>query len=116
MPVVVGREQQVFNIHKELLCAASSYFSAAFKGNFKEADTQRIEILDEDVTVFKYFQVWLYSKKVHTTEDLLNDVAWELLLNFYIFAVSATICVQREMLISKCAGCAWHTRSSEYCC
>lgn len=93
MPVVVGREQQVFNIHKELLCAVSCYFSAALKGNFKESDTQRIEILDEDVTVFKYFQVWLYSKEVHKIDDLSDDVAWELLLNFYIFAVSAAICV-----------------------
>ena len=42
--IVVGPEAKVLNIHKQILCGASSYFNAALKGKFKEAQEQKINI------------------------------------------------------------------------
>lgn len=57
--IIVGLEKQPFIIHKELLCDSSLFFSAALKGNFKEATDQKIELLDGDIATFEHFQIWL---------------------------------------------------------
>ena len=58
---MVGIEEKIFNTHKELLCEVSSYFKAALEGQFQEAETQTIKMVDEDAATFEYFQLWLYS-------------------------------------------------------
>ena len=59
--VIVGPQKQLFRLHKEILCNVSSYFRAALEGSFAEGLTQKIELPEDDVTVFKCFRVWLYS-------------------------------------------------------
>ena len=59
--VIVGPQKQVFRLHKEILCNVSSYFRAALKGSFAEGLTQKIELPEDDATVFKLFRVWLHS-------------------------------------------------------
>ncbi|KAK4692430.1 hypothetical protein P7C71_g4777, partial [Lecanoromycetidae sp. Uapishka_2] len=53
--IVVGPAKKVFKIHKEILCSASTYFRAALNGGFKEAEEQTVELPDDKVKVFKYF-------------------------------------------------------------
>ena len=59
--VVVGPQKQVFRLSKVILCNVSSYFRAALEGSFAESSTQKIELPEDDVIVFKLFRVWLYS-------------------------------------------------------
>ena len=60
--VLVGQEpeNQRFNIHKNLVCSVSDFFSAALTGNFKEADGT-ITLSEQDPETFKYFIHWLYT-------------------------------------------------------
>ncbi|ERT01290.1 hypothetical protein HMPREF1624_02532 [Sporothrix schenckii ATCC 58251] len=68
--VVSGRE---FFIHANLLCKESDYFTRCLRGGFAEAETQRIEINDEDVSV-EDFGLWvdlLYRSHFQKPETFL---------------------------------------------
>ncbi|KAK4692431.1 hypothetical protein P7C71_g4776, partial [Lecanoromycetidae sp. Uapishka_2] len=82
--VLVGLEQQVFTIHKNLLCEASSYFRAALSGNFREAKDQKITMEEEDVTTFKHFQYWLYTRNLLMSQETKNDIDWNVLTGLFI--------------------------------
>lgn len=79
---MVGPDRTPFIIHKELLCDSSPYFAAALKGDFKEAKDNTVELLDDDVTVFKYFQIWLYSGKISSQDD----VSFRIIFQLYCFS------------------------------
>ncbi|KIH92752.1 hypothetical protein SPBR_02518 [Sporothrix brasiliensis 5110] len=68
--MVNGRE---FFIHANLLCKESDYFTRCLRGGFAEAETQRIEINDEDVSV-EDFGLWvdlLYRSHFQKPEKFL---------------------------------------------
>lgn len=69
MTVVVGSEKKSYLLHKGLLCFYSDYFRAAFNGSFKEATDGKIELMDVEPKVFDIFQIWLYSRRLQTSED-----------------------------------------------
>ena len=62
--VKVGPSKTPFNMHKDLLCSAAPYFKAAFNGNFPEAKSAVLELPEEDVVMFKRFQLWVYTNKL----------------------------------------------------
>ena len=84
--ILVGVSRQEFNIHKELLCNISPYFSAALKGNFKEAKEQKIEMLEEDPKAFAYFQLWAYTGCIITEHESEKDITETMLIRLYVFA------------------------------
>ncbi|KAK0515992.1 hypothetical protein JMJ35_002026 [Cladonia borealis] len=90
--VIVGPQKQVFRLHKEILCNFSSYFRAALEGSFAEGLTQKIELPEDDVTVFECFRMWLYSpisqKSVPSASELYRyiDVPLKSLFDLYVFA------------------------------
>ena len=89
--IVVGPEAKVFNLYKQILCDASSYFNAALKGDFKEAHEQNINMPDEDVDTFTCFQIWLYSKELPLTDisgEELDEVDF---VDLYIFGEARDI-------------------------
>jgi len=63
--VKVGADQQIFNVHKDLLCYYSSYFERALNGDFKEAIDKSIELDDEDPFIFQAFVSWLYTERLY---------------------------------------------------
>ena len=46
--LVVGRDQRLFAAHEDIL-SLSPFFAAALKGQFYEAATKKVELLDEYV-------------------------------------------------------------------
>lgn len=60
----MGPEGQEFNLHKELLCSVSDFFTAAFDGGFKETEEGVLKLPDQSVETFKYFMHWLYKGKL----------------------------------------------------
>ena len=62
--VKVGPSKTPFNMHRGLLCNAAPYFKAAFNGNFTEAKSAVLELPEEDVVIFKRFQLWVYTNKL----------------------------------------------------
>ena len=84
--LIVGPEKILFGMHKGLLCSVSTYFKAALQGGFKEAEEQRIELPDDDVSVIKRFQLWLYTQKVLEEDETADHLQWSLWVGIYCFA------------------------------
>ncbi|KAL2044447.1 hypothetical protein N7G274_003152 [Stereocaulon virgatum] len=84
--VKVGPKATVFQIHKGLLCKAAPYFKVAFEGQFKEAEEQVLECNDEDVTMFKHFQYWLYTNNIIDESETVKEMTWQSIVSLYIFA------------------------------
>lgn len=82
----VGPKATVFQIHKGLLCKAAPYFRVAFEGRFKEAEEQALELLEEDVTMFKHFQFWLYTNNIIHESETVKDISWQSVISLYVFA------------------------------
>lgn len=78
-------------MHKELLCSVSDYFTAALKGNFKEAAEHRIEFPEEKPWIFERFQLWLYFKQVLDEGETPSNLSFYRLKALYIFAECRSI-------------------------
>ena len=74
--VKVGPSKTPFNMHKGLLCNAAPYFKAAFDGNFTEAKCAVLELLEEDVVMFKRFQLWVYTDKLLEEGEGERSIEW----------------------------------------
>ena len=70
MNIYVGPERKVFQIHKGLLCAYSSFFNAALHGHFSESKSESIEMPEDDVEVVSYFRTWIYVRRLSTVMPL----------------------------------------------
>jgi hypothetical protein len=62
-------KKQKFLVHKEFICYYSPFFNAAFNGNFKEGESQTMDLEDIDPAVFALFVNWLYAQKVLSDQE-----------------------------------------------
>lgn len=58
--VLVGAEQERFELHQSILCASSDFFKAALNGNFLEA-AGTLTLPEQKPDIFRYFIYWLYT-------------------------------------------------------
>lgn len=58
--IIAGPEKTKFTVHKSILLEASPWFRAALNGNFKEAASGRVMMLEDDRGQVEYFVQWLY--------------------------------------------------------
>jgi len=42
-------------------------------------------MLNEDPTLFEYFQIWLYSKEILTNDKVQGDNPWRVLVDLFVF-------------------------------
>lgn len=69
--IEVGEEKQQFSVHQDLLTASSKFFKAAFEGDFREATTKRIPLLDTTPQVVQEFLNWLYFRRLSSRNLIL---------------------------------------------
>ncbi|MCJ1379093.1 hypothetical protein MMC17_002193 [Xylographa soralifera] len=97
--VIVGEEKRVFKIHKNLLCSASSYFKAALDGKFKEAEEQKIKLLEEKPDILESFQLWLCTKSIIDEGESVTTFDFDLLIGIYVFAESRLVMALQNLAI-----------------
>ena len=51
-------------VHKALICHHSPYFTAAFRGDFLEGQTQSMTLSDVDPAIFGQLTHWLYTQSI----------------------------------------------------
>ena len=89
----------LFQLHERLLCDVSRRFEEIIGVLSREHVDGNLELsLDEDATVFEYFQTWLYSNRLEilATDD---DEFYTLLLKIYVFGEKQEIpCLQNDAL------------------
>lgn len=81
--IAVGPKKELFRLHKGLLCSASPFFRAALEGKFVESKTQAIDMPEEDVVMFRYLQMWLYTDSFLEGGEEASAVPWHTLINIY---------------------------------
>lgn len=61
--MLVGPDEQRFDLHKGLLCSISDFFNTALTGTFIEANGT-IKLPEQSPATFKYFVYWLYTRSL----------------------------------------------------
>ncbi|RDL36028.1 uncharacterized protein BP5553_06640 [Venustampulla echinocandica] len=59
-----NKRKQTFLVHKQFICFYSSYFNAAFNGEFQEGQTQTLELENVFPSLFAIFVNWIYTQKI----------------------------------------------------
>ncbi|KAI9675666.1 MAG: hypothetical protein M1817_001033 [Caeruleum heppii] len=76
--VYVGPARKHWILHEKLLSHHSPFFASAFGGAFAEAETGKIELLEDDPAAFELLIQWLYSGSMgqKPTAATPKDEAW----------------------------------------
>ncbi|OMP88204.1 hypothetical protein BK809_0002961 [Diplodia seriata] len=82
--VVVGKSQQKYDIHKDLLCSSSPFFRKACNGNWKEARERRVELPEDTPECFDVYVQWLYSDQLLVKHKDKEEVDSDLFLGVYL--------------------------------
>lgn len=84
-------------VHKELLCFYSTYYTAAIKGRFAEAEQDKF-VLELNCEQTRFFVAWLYSGRLehHPDNGLDSEDAYAL----YTFADQTDIIALRRTIMS----------------
>ena len=68
-----------------MLCNVAPFFRAAFEGQFVEGIEQVLRLPEDDPTLFRHFQLWVYTKRILEDGEALDTVKYKLLINLHIF-------------------------------
>ncbi|KAN0119663.1 hypothetical protein V8E51_001871 [Hyaloscypha variabilis] len=71
--IKVGKEEQDFGVHKELISHYSPYFRAAFTSGFDEAKSGIMKLPETEAEIFEIFYVWLYRQKLWDKDARRED-------------------------------------------
>ncbi len=68
--MLVGTNPQtIFNVHENIICKSSDFFSKAVKGGWKESKDRSVELPDETPDTFGLYLHWLYRGTIPTKVD-----------------------------------------------
>ncbi|KAL2050713.1 hypothetical protein ABVK25_008950 [Lepraria finkii] len=73
--IIVGPQKKVFSLHHQILCDVSTYFEAAFN---------KIEMPDEDIEMFKSFQIGLYTKEIPLADKAGKEINSDIFVDLHI--------------------------------
>lgn len=71
--IIVGPEQKIFHLHRDLLCQRSVYFQACFEDHSEKAEANEHMLPGDSAESFGLFVVWLYGASlmsIPSEEDL----------------------------------------------
>ncbi len=60
---------RTFGIHKDLVCAKSPFFRAAFNGQWKESKEGAVELPEDDPDAFELWVNWIYKHTLPCSDD-----------------------------------------------
>ena len=86
--ILVGEDSTPFFIHRDQLCEASSFFKAAFQGDFLEGSEMRMSLPEEEEHTFDLFIQWLYNQgyEISPKKDEAEGERFMEPVRLYIFA------------------------------
>ena len=103
---MVGEQQQVFNVHEDLICARIPFFRAAFKGEFREAQEGQLKLPEEKPEAFRQVLKWVYSGQVGQIEPADLD-SGSALLEAYILANAWCLEELKNQIIDRFKSQDW---------
>ncbi|PVH88242.1 hypothetical protein DL98DRAFT_628101 [Cadophora sp. DSE1049] len=73
--LIVGTEEVVFTVPKDLLCQNSKFFDRALNGKFKEGVEQTIRLPEDTVMAFQMMLQWIYTGNITISQDWDEDMS-----------------------------------------
>lgn len=73
-------------VHKNLVCRDSSFFKAACKGAFREAQSNEVKLPDDEPETFDNFVQWLYTRDFEKPATEVGGPDWECFFDTYVLA------------------------------
>ena len=68
--MIVGKDETKFEVHKDLLCQHSSFFSGCLEADFAEASSKEILLPDDHPVAVRIFVKWIYNRQIDIEEEL----------------------------------------------
>jgi hypothetical protein len=62
--IYVGPEKECFRLYRPLIVSSSDYFKKALKHDFRECETHRFDLTEDDADSFAIYAHWLIWKKL----------------------------------------------------
>lgn len=74
-----GRETKQFQIHKNLICRESTFFSSSFEGSFIGSSRRHLKLPEDYPEIFEAFRDWLCSRQIrepttYTAKHIPDDL------------------------------------------
>lgn len=73
-------------VHKNLVCRYSSFFKAACKGSFREAESNEVKLPDDEPETFDNFVQWLYARDFERPMTESGGPDWVCIFDTYVLA------------------------------
>lgn len=73
-------------VHKNLVCHYSSFFKAACKGGFREAESNEVKLPDDEPETFDNFVQWLYTREFENPKTESGGPNWVCMFDAYVLA------------------------------
>ena len=101
--ILVGKNKTPFQIHQDQLCEASSFFKAAFEGQFREGSEKKMDLPEEDVHLFDLFVQWLYHQRYEIPPKEVEQKGERLMepVKLYVLADKYDVSDLRSDIITK---------------
>jgi hypothetical protein len=64
-----------------MICGEFDFFKAACTSEWMEQGKNMVTLVGEDPVIFGFFSSWIYTGKIHESEDFINIIAETLGLN-----------------------------------
>ncbi|KAH8592519.1 hypothetical protein B0O99DRAFT_689663 [Bisporella sp. PMI_857] len=116
--IIVGPNDDptAFMLHRSIVCDVSTYFNAAFAGDFSEDDTQSMRITDVDAKTFGLVAHFIHHHEIRGVEFIdfpLNykidaDVNLPVLAKLWVFAQHAILPALRNLAINAMTSLLLH--------
>ncbi|KAM0799093.1 hypothetical protein BDR22DRAFT_822703 [Usnea florida] len=101
--ILVGEDSTPFLIHRDQLCEASSFFKAAFEGDFLEGSEMRMSLPEEEGNTFDLFTQWLYNRSYEISPEQDNDKGQNFMepVKLYVLADKYDVTELKSHVITK---------------
>ncbi|KAL8771206.1 MAG: hypothetical protein Q9209_003377 [Squamulea sp. 1 TL-2023] len=90
---------QIFYIHKGLLCHHSAVFKAMLEHDWKEKQEGLVILKDEDPEPFRRFMLWLYWGKILDDDESISTISSTKLTECYFLADRRDVPAMQNLII-----------------
>jgi hypothetical protein len=94
--LIVGPEEKLFRVHKNILCENIPYFDKMFNSNFKEGQELKASFPEDTSESFDVLLGWVYFGKIRriSSKDEPKTVLWNA---FNVYSLGDKLCIEEFM-------------------
>lgn len=100
--ILVGLEEYLFLVHKDIICAKSRFFAAACSERWTEGIEKKVRLPDVDASVFQSYLAWVYCKQLDVSYFDSNFIDEDIPDRARTVAIYFELCLLGDSLDDMC--------------